>query len=186
MGSKPKPKPARKAKHRRKPPEKIVDYMVEIEGWDFSYWLALNTVRNALDPCRLDPAPVVGPNGVFTRGHRSSPVKNEPSGQREELGRLATIRRHADLRPCSTRRRSPPAGWRVAVVAGAPLLRLQQAHGRRARRCRRGAGALRLHQLRRRSASRPDGPQVGGRSAAAAGQVIGPAKFRAKRALHGR
>jgi hypothetical protein len=45
------PKPTRPAKkRRRKPPEEIVDYIVEIESWDFSYWLALNTLRNALDP----------------------------------------------------------------------------------------------------------------------------------------
>ncbi|MDA9535873.1 hypothetical protein ACM41_06225 [Bradyrhizobium sp. CCBAU 21362] len=50
MGAQPKPKSARKAKRRRKPPEEVVDYVVEIEGWDFSYWLALNTIRNALDP----------------------------------------------------------------------------------------------------------------------------------------
>lgn len=50
MGTQPKPKPASKAERRPKPPDEIVDYIVEIEGWDFSYWLALNTVRNALDP----------------------------------------------------------------------------------------------------------------------------------------
>lgn len=50
MGAELKPKSTRKAKRRRKLPEEIVDYIVEIEGWDFSYWLALNTVRNALDP----------------------------------------------------------------------------------------------------------------------------------------
>jgi hypothetical protein len=50
MGAEPKQTPVRKAKRRRKPPEEIVDYIVEIEGWDFAYWLALNTVRNALDP----------------------------------------------------------------------------------------------------------------------------------------
>lgn len=43
-------KSQRKAKHRRKPPEQMLDYIVEIEGWDFSYWLALNTVRGTLDP----------------------------------------------------------------------------------------------------------------------------------------
>lgn len=32
------------------PPEEIVDYFVVIEDWDFSYWLALNALRNALDP----------------------------------------------------------------------------------------------------------------------------------------
>lgn len=49
MGTEPKKAP-RKTKRRRKPAEEIVDYVVEIEGWDFSYWLALNSVRNALDP----------------------------------------------------------------------------------------------------------------------------------------
>ncbi|WP_230646765.1 hypothetical protein [Bradyrhizobium sp. Leaf401] len=50
MGTEPTQRPARKAKRRRKPPEEIVDYIVEVEDWDFSYWLALNTVRSALDP----------------------------------------------------------------------------------------------------------------------------------------
>lgn len=50
MAAEPKPKAVRKKARRRKPSEEIVDYIVEIEGWDFSYWLALNTVRNALDP----------------------------------------------------------------------------------------------------------------------------------------
>ena len=51
MGNEPKPKPASSRKKRRHPPdEEIVDYIVEIETWDFGYWLALNTVRNALDP----------------------------------------------------------------------------------------------------------------------------------------
>jgi hypothetical protein len=45
----PKPKAARKAR-RRKPAEEIVDYVVEIEHWDWSYWLALNTLRDPLDP----------------------------------------------------------------------------------------------------------------------------------------
>ncbi|MGY4330151.1 hypothetical protein ACVWWG_004568 [Bradyrhizobium sp. LB7.2] len=49
MVTEPKKRP-RKAKRRRKPPEEIIDYVVEIEGWDFSCWLALNTVRDALDP----------------------------------------------------------------------------------------------------------------------------------------
>jgi hypothetical protein len=44
------PRAARKATRRRKPPEEIVDYIVEIESWDFSYWLALNTLRDPLDP----------------------------------------------------------------------------------------------------------------------------------------
>ncbi|WP_342738433.1 hypothetical protein [Bradyrhizobium sp. B117] len=49
MVTEPKKAP-RKAKRRRKPPEEILDYVVEIDSWDFSYWLALNTVRNAFDP----------------------------------------------------------------------------------------------------------------------------------------
>ncbi|WP_315786547.1 MULTISPECIES: hypothetical protein [unclassified Bradyrhizobium] len=40
----------RKTKRRRKRPEEFVDYIVEIESWDFRYWLALNTVRNQIDP----------------------------------------------------------------------------------------------------------------------------------------
>jgi hypothetical protein len=44
------PRAARKAKRRHEPPEEIVDYIVEIESWDFSYWLALNTLRDPLDP----------------------------------------------------------------------------------------------------------------------------------------
>lgn len=43
-------KTTKKAKRRRKPPEEIIDYIVEIDDWDFSYWLALNTVRDAFDP----------------------------------------------------------------------------------------------------------------------------------------
>jgi hypothetical protein len=50
MVTEPKPKAARKAKRRRKPPEEIVDCVVEIESWDFGYWLALNTQRDPLDP----------------------------------------------------------------------------------------------------------------------------------------
>jgi len=38
------------AKRRRKPPEEFVDYVVEIEGWDFGCWLAVNTLRDPLDP----------------------------------------------------------------------------------------------------------------------------------------
>jgi hypothetical protein len=50
MGTKPKAKSTRKAKRRRRPAEEIIDYVVEIGSWDFSYWLALNTVRDPLDP----------------------------------------------------------------------------------------------------------------------------------------
>jgi hypothetical protein len=34
MGTEPKPKTPSKAKRRRKPPEKLVDYIVWIESWD--------------------------------------------------------------------------------------------------------------------------------------------------------
>jgi hypothetical protein len=47
MGTEPKPKKVRRL---RKPPEEIVDYIVEIDSWDFSYWLALNTLRDPPDP----------------------------------------------------------------------------------------------------------------------------------------
>ena len=50
MAAQTKPKPVRKKARRRKPPEEIVDYIVEIEDWDFGYWLALNTLREPLDP----------------------------------------------------------------------------------------------------------------------------------------
>ncbi|QOZ24093.1 hypothetical protein [Bradyrhizobium sp. CCBAU 51753] len=50
MTAEPKPKTIRKKARLRKPPEEIVDYVVEIEQWDFGYWLALNTLRDPLDP----------------------------------------------------------------------------------------------------------------------------------------
>src|SRR5690349_20790710 len=50
MGTKPKPKPTKKAKRRRKPPEEFVDYIVEINDWYFRYWLALSTERNRSIP----------------------------------------------------------------------------------------------------------------------------------------
>jgi hypothetical protein len=50
MATEPKPKAVRKKTRRRKPPEEFVDYVVEIESWDWSYWLALNTLRDPLDP----------------------------------------------------------------------------------------------------------------------------------------
>ncbi|WP_340672381.1 hypothetical protein [Bradyrhizobium ottawaense] len=50
MAAETKPKPVSKKARRRKPPEEIVDYIVEIEDWDFGYWLALNTLREPLDP----------------------------------------------------------------------------------------------------------------------------------------
>lgn len=39
----------RKAK-RRRPREEIVDYIVEIDDWDWSYSLSLNSERHAIDP----------------------------------------------------------------------------------------------------------------------------------------
>ncbi|MCK1698161.1 hypothetical protein [Bradyrhizobium sp. 144] len=50
MVTEPKKKASRRAKRRRKPTEEIIDYIVQVENWDFTYWLALNTLRNALDP----------------------------------------------------------------------------------------------------------------------------------------
>lgn len=50
MVTEPKKKASRKAKRRRKPTEEMIDYIVEIESWDFTYWLALETLCNALDP----------------------------------------------------------------------------------------------------------------------------------------
>jgi hypothetical protein len=50
MVTEPKSKAPRRATRRRKPPEEFVDYIVEIDDWNFRYWLSLNTVRNALDP----------------------------------------------------------------------------------------------------------------------------------------
>ncbi|MDA9478895.1 hypothetical protein XI03_31290 [Bradyrhizobium sp. CCBAU 65884] len=50
MITEPKQKAPRKVKRRHKSSEEFVDYIVEIESWDFNYWLALNTLRNALDP----------------------------------------------------------------------------------------------------------------------------------------
>jgi len=44
------PKPARKAKRRRKPAEEIVDYVVEIDGWDWGYSFSLNKERQPIDP----------------------------------------------------------------------------------------------------------------------------------------
>lgn len=50
MGTQSKPKAHGKAKRRRKPPEEIVDYIVWIENWDWSYSLSLNSQRDAVDP----------------------------------------------------------------------------------------------------------------------------------------
>ncbi|QQO34261.1 hypothetical protein JJC00_00635 [Bradyrhizobium diazoefficiens] len=50
MVTEPKHKASRKTKRRSRPTEEIIDYIVEIENWDFTYWLALNSLRSALDP----------------------------------------------------------------------------------------------------------------------------------------
>lgn len=50
MVTEPKPKAPRKPKRRRKPPEQVVDYIVAIEDWDWSYSLSINTDRHAIDP----------------------------------------------------------------------------------------------------------------------------------------
>lgn len=50
MGTEPRAKSASRKKRRRPPHDEIVDYVVEIEDWDWSYWLALNTMRDPLDP----------------------------------------------------------------------------------------------------------------------------------------
>jgi hypothetical protein len=50
MADEPKPaRPARKKRGRR-PREEFVDYIVAIEGWDWSYSLSLNGDRRAVDP----------------------------------------------------------------------------------------------------------------------------------------
>ena len=50
MVTEPKPKPVRKAKRRRKPREEFVDYIVEIDGWDWGYSFSLNLERQPIDP----------------------------------------------------------------------------------------------------------------------------------------
>ena len=50
MATEPKPKPVRKAKPRRKPREEFVDYIVEIDGWDWGYSFSLNMERQPIDP----------------------------------------------------------------------------------------------------------------------------------------
>jgi len=42
-------KPKRK-KSRRRPPEEFVDYVVEIDGWDWGYSFSLNTERQPIGP----------------------------------------------------------------------------------------------------------------------------------------
>jgi hypothetical protein len=43
MAAEPKPKAAAKKKRRRAAREEFVDYVGEIEGWDWGYSLSLNT-----------------------------------------------------------------------------------------------------------------------------------------------
>src|SRR3979411_1502236 len=50
MAAEPKPKAAAKKKRRRAPREEFVDYVVEIEGWDWGYSLSLNTEKHPVDP----------------------------------------------------------------------------------------------------------------------------------------
>jgi hypothetical protein len=40
----------REKKHRRAAREEFVDYVVEIEGWDWGYSLSLNTEKHPVDP----------------------------------------------------------------------------------------------------------------------------------------
>ena len=50
MAAEPKPKAAAKKKRRRAAREEFVDYVVEIEGWDWGYSLSLNTEKHPVDP----------------------------------------------------------------------------------------------------------------------------------------
>lgn len=50
MATEPKPKATGKKKRRRAPREEIVDYVVEIDGWDWGYSLSLNTMPREADP----------------------------------------------------------------------------------------------------------------------------------------
>ena len=51
MAAEPKPKAAaRKKKRRHAPREEIVHYVVEIDGWDWSYTLLLNDDKRPTDP----------------------------------------------------------------------------------------------------------------------------------------
>lgn len=45
MAAEPKAKAAGKKKRRRAPREEFVDYVVEIDGWDWGYSLSLDAVR---------------------------------------------------------------------------------------------------------------------------------------------
>lgn len=50
MVAEPKLKAGRKRKRRRAPSEDYVDYVVEIDGWDWGYSLSLNTMRRETGP----------------------------------------------------------------------------------------------------------------------------------------
>jgi len=50
MTAEPKPSRRVKRKRRRKPREEIVDYVVEIDGWDWGYSFSLNMERLRIDP----------------------------------------------------------------------------------------------------------------------------------------
>ncbi|WP_271557606.1 hypothetical protein [Bradyrhizobium sp. CCBAU 45394] len=50
MAAEPKPSRRVKGKRRRKPREEIVDYVVEIDGWDWGYAFSLNMERLPIDP----------------------------------------------------------------------------------------------------------------------------------------
>ncbi|MGY3510622.1 hypothetical protein [Bradyrhizobium lupini] len=89
------PKPTKSAKkRRRKPREKIVDYVVAIEGWDWGYSFSLNSERQPIDPY-----------GEF----RHLQVKGRllrPSGQKTERAEISLLpssdleeERRRDLHP---------------------------------------------------------------------------------------
>ncbi|MGY3396471.1 hypothetical protein ACVWW6_009062 [Bradyrhizobium sp. USDA 3311] len=50
MAAEPKPTRPAKKKRRRRPREEIVDYVVEIDGWDWGYSFSLNMERQPIDP----------------------------------------------------------------------------------------------------------------------------------------
>jgi hypothetical protein len=50
MATEPKPKAVKKKKRRRAPPEAFVQYIVVINGWDWSYALLLNDDKQPVDP----------------------------------------------------------------------------------------------------------------------------------------
>ncbi|MCK1603436.1 hypothetical protein IVB02_18810 [Bradyrhizobium sp. 166] len=52
MADEPKSRTAAKKMRRRKPREEFVDYVVEIDGWDWGYSWSLNLERRPIDPYR--------------------------------------------------------------------------------------------------------------------------------------